>query len=302
MSVFVHVGDRVVAAAASVEQLDGRYLALALGLQLAALALRAFGWRGVLSAAYPDQRIPLVSVGCAYAAGVALNAYLPARGGEGAKVLLARMQIPGSSVPTLAASLSVIMVADAILGALLVVAFWATGALPALPSLPAAGLAPVALALAGGAAVALAIAAHRFGAALRRMAASAVRGFAVLRSPSLYVKTVLPFQLGAWACRIGVVYLVLQAFRIDAGLETAALVVVLNGAATAVPVPGGAGSQQVLATYALQGAISTVGAMAFSLSMQAGVTVVNTLVGVAAAMFLFRTVHPVRAVRAVRTR
>jgi uncharacterized membrane protein YbhN (UPF0104 family) len=134
------------------------------------------------------------------------------------------------------------------------------------------------------------------------MAASAVRGFAVLRSPSLYVKTVLPFQLGAWACRIGVVYLVLQAFRIDAGLETAAVVVVLNGAATAVPVPGGAGSQQVLATYALQGAISTVGAMAFSLSMQAGVTVVNTLVGVAAAMFLFRTVHPVRAVRAVRTR
>jgi hypothetical protein len=32
------------------------------------------------------------------------------------------------------------------------------------------------------------------------------------------------FQLGAWTCRIGVVYFVLQAFRIDAGLETALLV------------------------------------------------------------------------------
>ena len=132
------------------------------------------------------------------------------------------------------------------------------------------------------------------------MLASAALGFAVLRTPTLYLRTVLPFQLAAWACRIGVVYLVLQAFRIDAGLETAALVVVFNGAATAVPVPGGAGSQQVLATYALQGVISTAGAVSFSLGMQAGVTVTNTLVGLAATMILFRTLRPVAALRAAR--
>jgi hypothetical protein len=304
VNILVDIGGQLAAAAERVEELDGRFLALALGLQLAVLVLRALAWQGVLSAAYPERRIPLVSVGCAYAAGVALNAYLPARGGEAAKVALARAQIPGSSVPTLAASLSVVMVLDAILGASLVVTFWATGllpSLPSLPSLPAAGLLPVALAM-GGAAVALALTARRFAAALRRAAVSAAQGLAVLRSPSLYLRTVLPFQLGAWACRIGVVYFVLQAFRIDAGLETAALVVVLNGAATAVPVPGGAGSQQVLATYALQGAISTVGAMSFSLGMQAGVTVVNTVVGVAATMFLFRTLRPIAAVRAARAR
>jgi len=129
---------------------------------------------------------------------------------------------------------------------------------------------------------------------------SAAVGLAVLRAPTLYLRTVLPFQLAAWACRIGFVYLVFQAFRIDAGLETAALVVVLNGAATAVPVPGGAGSQQVLAMYALQGVISTAGAVSFSLGMQAGVTVTNTLVGLAATMILFRTLRPVAAVRARR--
>ena len=104
--------------------------------------------------------------------------------------------------------------------------------------------------------------------------------------------------------RIAVVVLVLQAFRIDAGLETAALLVVLNGASTAVPVPGGAGSQQVLATYALQGAVSTAGAMSFSLGMQVGVTAVNTAVGLTAAMVLFRTLRPVAALRApgMRTR
>jgi hypothetical protein len=174
--------------------------------------------------------------------------------------------------------------------------------LPALPALPGLGLAPLVLGVAAAGAVAVALVARRFAAALRRVLVSAALGLAVLRTPTLYLRTVLPFQLAAWACRIGVVYLVLQAFRIDAGLETAALVVVLNGAATAVPVPGGAGSQQVLATYALQGAISTAGAVSFSLGIQVGVTVTNTLIGLAATMILFRTLRPVAAVRATQAR
>jgi hypothetical protein len=119
-------------------------------------------------------------------------------------------------------------------------------------------------------------------------------------SPWLYLRTVLPFQLAAWACRIGVVYFVMEAGRIEAGVATAVLVVVLNGAATAVPVPGGAGSQQVLATYALQGVVSAAAAVSFSLSMQVGVTAVNTAVGLAAVMLLFRTLRPVAALRAAR--
>ena len=302
MNVLAGIGDQLAAAAGRVEELDGRFLVLALVLQLGTLAFRALAWRGVLAAAYPGRRIPVFSLGCAYAAGVALNAYLPARGGEGAKVALARAQIPGSSIPTLAASLSVVMLVDALLGGSFVVALWATGVLPSLPALPGLGLSPLVLGVAAAGAVAVALVARRFAAALRRVLASAALGFAVLRTPTLYLRTVLPFQLAAWACRIGVVYLVLQAFRIDAGLETAALVVVLNGAATAVPVPGGAGSQQVLATYALQGVISTAGAVSFSLGMQAGVTVTNTLVGLAATMILFRTLRPLAAVRAARAR
>lgn len=301
MNVLGEIGDRLAAAAGRVEELDGRFLALALVLQIGTLAFRALAWRGVLTAAYPGRRIPVFSLGCAYAAGVALNAYLPARGGEAAKVALARAQIRGSSIPTLAASLSVVMLVDALLGGSFVIALWASGVLPSLPALPAIpglGLAPVLLGVAAAGAVALALVARRFATALRRALDSAALGLAVLRTPTLYLRKVLPFQLAAWACRIGVVYLVLQAFRIDAGLETAALVVVLNGAATAVPVPGGAGSQQLLATYALQGVISTAGAVSFSLGMQAGVTVTNTLVGLAATMILLRTLRPVAAVRA----
>ena len=280
--------------------MDWRFLALALTLQLATLACRSLAWRNVLAAAYPQRRIPVFSLGCAYAAGIALNAYLPARGGEGAKVALARAQIPGSSVPTIAASLTVLLIVDAVFGASLIAALWATGVLPKLPSVPVPGSAPVAAAAV--AIVVLSLIVRRYRAGVGRFLESAARGLAILRSPWLYVRSVLPFQLGAWACRIGVVYFVLQAFRIEAGLETALLVVVLNGLSTAVPVPGGAGSQQILATYALQGVISTAAAVSFSVSMQVGVTAVNTAVGLAATMLLFRTMRPIAAARSARAR
>jgi uncharacterized membrane protein YbhN (UPF0104 family) len=300
VSVLAGIAAALTAAAERVGDLDGRFLALALAFQLVTLALRALAWRNVLAAAYPERPLPVVSLGCAYAAGVALNAFLPARGGEGAKVLLARAQIPGSSVTTVAGSLSVVLTLDALFGACLVGVLWGVGVLPALPSPPLDRAGPfVAVGLAAAAAAGLVLL-RRPPAFVRRLAASWAQGLAILRSPGRYATTVLPFQLAAWASRIAVVFLVLHAFRIEAGLATAALLVVLNGASTAVPVPGGAGSQQVLATFALQGAVSTAAAVSFSLGMQVGITAVNTAVGIAAAMLLFRTLRPLAAVRAAR--
>jgi len=292
----------VAAVAERVAELDGRYLALALLLQLAALSFRALAWRGVLAAAYPEKRIPVVGLGCAYAAGVALNAYLPARGGEGAKVALARSQISGSSVATIGASLSVVLVFDALFGAALMALLWILGLAPSVPSLPSVGALPLGLALLVlvSAATALFVFA-RVADHARRLLAAAARGLSVLRSPWTYASTVLPFQLAAWACRIAVVYVVLHAFRVDAGLETAVVLVVFTGLSTAVPVPGGAGSQQVLAVYALQGVVSTAGAISFSLGMQLGVTAVNSAVGLLATMLLFRTIRPLQAVRAAKS-
>ena len=300
MSVLGSLVDAVDSASDRVGGLDGRFLLPALGLQLLTLAFRALAWRGVLVAAYPGRRIPVVSIGGAYAAGVALNAFTPARGGELAKVLIARTRIPGSTVPTLAASLSVVLVADALIGGTLVCTLWGTGVLPALP--PPPGFMAVEVAAAAAAVVGAAVAvAHRLRPdAVRRLARRAGQGLRIVGQPGRYACTVLPFQMAAWACRIGVVFLVLAAFGIHASLATAALVVVLNGASTLVPVPGGAGTQQVLATYALHGAVSAATAVSFSLGMQVGVTAVNTTVGLLALMLLFRTVRPVGAVRSAR--
>lgn len=304
MTVVGGIAGQLAAVAERVGELDGRYLAVALLLQLATLAFRALAWRGVLAAAYPAERIPGVGVGCAYAAGVALNAFVPARGGEGAKVALVRAQIPGSSVATIAASLSVLLVLDAVLGAALTAVLWGLGLAPGLPSVPTSGrallvAALVALALVG--ALVLALAVPRVARAVRGFLAGAARGLSVLRNPWTYGRTVLPFQLSAWMCRIAVAYFVLHAFHVAAGLDTAILLVVFTGLSTAVPAPGGAGSQQVLATFALQGVVSTAAAVSFSVGMQVGITAVNAGVGIAATMLLFRTMRPLAAIRAART-
>lgn len=300
MSVLASLGGAVDAASDRFAALDGRFLAPAIGLQLLTLVFRALAWRGVVVAAYPGRRIPVFTIGGAYAAGVAVNAFTPARGGELAKVLIARARIPGSTVPTLAATLTVVLVADALIGSVLLCALWAAGVLPVLPAVPGALALELLAALVAAGAFAVWLAYRLRPEAVRRLALRAAQGADILRRPGRYVCTVLPFQLAAWACRIGVVVFVLAAFGIEASLATAALVVVLNGASTLVPVPGGAGTQQVLATYALQGAGSSAAAVSFSLGMQAGVTTLNVVVGLVATMLLFRTARPTAAMRSAR--
>jgi uncharacterized membrane protein YbhN (UPF0104 family) len=105
-------------------------------------------------------------------------------------------------------------------------------------------------------------------------------------------------QLAAWCCRVGVVLCLLAAFGLPATVPLAALVMVVGGASTAVPLtPGGAGTQQVLLAVALSQTASAAAVVSFSVAMQASVTLVNALLGVAAAMAVCGSLRPVRAVR-----
>jgi len=61
--------------------------------------------------------------------------------------------------------------------------------------------------------------------------------------------------------------------------------------------PGGAGTQQVMLAVALSQTASAAAVVSFSLAMQASVTAVNALLGVAAAMAMCRTLRPIRAVQ-----
>jgi uncharacterized membrane protein YbhN (UPF0104 family) len=302
MTSFDSIIDHVVALLAPIGGIDPRWALLALAFQLGNLCCRAFAWRNVLGAASPDPRLSVWRVGLAYAVGVALNGYLPARGGEAAKVALVRMQHPETNAVTVASSCSVVLVFDSLVGIALMTLGWATGALPAAPGIPA----PIAAVLGsplllGTGALVLAIAggylARHVGPRLRSAAVQMRRGLAVLRTPGRYARTVLSVQSLAWCCRIGVVFALLSAFGIGASLPLAALVVVVGGMSTLVPVPGGAGTQQALAVFVLSAVATTSSALTFSVGMQVGITMVNTTIGMIAAMLIFGRLHPLRALR-----
>ena len=299
LSSFDRATDRVLA-------LDPRYLAGALAFQLGIILLRGVAWRNVLRAAYPGERIALAGVAAAYAVGVALNGLVPARGGEAAKIGLIRAQVPRSSVATIAASSSVLLLLDAVVGAVVLgiaVVTGTTGSFPAPPGLGAAAdlatnhrLAAVAIAV-FGAGVAV-LAGRRLAPRLAGVRRQLLQGVTVLRRPGPYVRGVALPQLGAWLCRVGVVLFLLAAFGLPATVPVALLVIVLGGVSTAVPgAPGGLGTQQLLLVYALRETASAATVLSFSIGMQAGVTVINTLIGLSAAMLIFRTVRPIAAVR-----
>ena len=105
-------------------------------------------------------------------------------------------------------------------------------------------------------------------------------------------------QAGAWLCRIGVVLCLLAAFGLHADPLVAATVMVLFGVSTLVPLtPGGAGTQQVMLAYALSQTATATAIVSFSIGMQAGITAVNALLGLAGAMLAFRTLCPMAAAR-----
>lgn len=281
------------------EAVDVRLVVIALVFHLANHVLRSVAWRNVLAAAYPERRVRLLDVGAAYAVGVALNAVLPGRGGDATKVLLARTRIADSSVPTIASTMSVVVLFDTVAASLLVLVVGATGALPLVPGVPSVS---THLLIAAGVAVLVAVVAvralPRLLERLRTLRARVAQGGAILRTPGRYARQVALVQAGAWTCRIAVAFCLLAAFHLPASLLTAALVMVVTGLSTLIPLtPGGAGTQQVMLAYALHQTVAAGAAVSFSLGMQAGITVVNALLGVAAAMVAFRTLRPLAAVR-----
>ena len=287
---------------------DPRLALLALTLHLANIAFRSLAWTNVLRAAYPDRRVPLLGIAGAYAAGMALNSFVPARGGDVAKIALARTRIRGSSVPAIGSSMGVLAAFDAVVGATVILLLAAFGRIPSPPGLPGLPAVPGSVvghpALVGVAAVLLAgaglAAGRRWAPRVRSLWQSFRQGFAILGSPRRYATEVVPVQLAAWTCRIGAAYFLLAALNVPASLSAAAIVVMVGGLSTLVPTPGGVGTQQVMLAYLLHTTASTATIVSFSIGMQAAVTTLNVLVGLTAAMLMLRTLRPMSALRALR--
>jgi len=277
----------------------------ALGLAIVCHLLKALArtraWRNTIAAAYPNTAVRWRSVLGAYLAGTAVNAVLPARGGDVLKLYLVRHRVEGSTYPTLAATLVVETIFDSAVATALLLWALSLGVLPGvdvLPSLPAIDwlwlfryprAAAVAIVVAVVLAFVLGLWAARHVAAFKERVA---QGFTIMRTPRLYLRRVAAWQAVDWCLRILALLFFLEAFGIDTGLRNALLVQVTQSLATIVPLtPGGIGTEQALLVYVLRGEATSSALLGFSVGVKATLIVVNLAVGALAMVVMMRTLR-----------
>ncbi|HEY8502227.1 MAG TPA: lysylphosphatidylglycerol synthase transmembrane domain-containing protein [Solirubrobacterales bacterium] len=265
-----------------------------LGMQLA----RAWAWRNVLRAAYPEKRIPFLPLAAAYLAGAGINAVMPAHAGDVTKVFLVKRQIPDSSYPAVTSSFLVQTVFDTSVG-LLVLAYAITqGLLPPLPRIPdlpafeisfwadhPRAFAITTLALLLSVVVGIYLLAHR----VRRFWERVKQGLVILTEPRRYLREVAAWQGVGWLCRFAAFWFFLEAFGIGGSVGKVMLVMSVQAIAGIVPLtPGGAGAQQALLVATLEGP-SRAAVLSFSVGTQIAMAAWSVVLGFAAILLVFRT-------------
>jgi uncharacterized protein (TIRG00374 family) len=265
-----------------------------LGMQLA----RAWAWRNVLRAAYPDKPIPFLPMAAAYLAGAGINAIVPARAGDVTKVFLVKRQIPESSYPAVTSSFLVQTVFDTSVGILVLLYAITQGLLPPLPQipkLPAFEISfwvdhPQAFAITVGVlllaiAIGIYLLAHR----VRRFWARVRQGLVILAEPRRYMREVFAWQGVGWLFRFAAFWFFLEAFGIDGSIGNVMLVMSVQAIANVVPfTPGGAGAQQALLVATLSGP-SRAAVLSYSVGTQIAMAAWSVVLGFLSILLVFRT-------------
>ena len=278
---------------------DIHWVAMAVALTMWTLMLLARGhaWTNALRASYPDKEVNELRVQASFMAGAGINAIMPARAGDAAKVFLAKQSIPGASYPAIAASFAVLTPFDTTLGLLVLGYALTLGLLPEAPELPRLPAFEIAfwaenpellmltLTVLGIAAVALyAVLARR----VERLWQKLKQGVAILRTPRRYFREVFAWQLAGWVARFAAFWFFLEAFGIDGSFQNVGLLMAVQAIATTLPfTPGGAGAQQALLVATLEGP-SRVAVLSYSVGQQIAAAALAVVLGFLSLLLVFR--------------
>jgi uncharacterized membrane protein YbhN (UPF0104 family) len=281
------------------------FLAVAVLFSVANLALRSRAWQQILRAALPAERIRYRIAFGAYCSGVGVNAAIPARVGDVVKLFLVKRSTRDAHYPTLIGTLVAETAFDFVVASALLVWALQAGVLPGLrlPDIPAFDLSWafrnwwIVLAIV----VALAIVALLVGRRVRAFWRQFGQGLAIVRRPSRYLTTVVPWQALGWACRVGGAWYYLEAFGIPASLENALIVQVAGSLGSLFPAtPGGLGPTQALLVVMLAGEAGRTGILAFSAGMELTLLIVNVTLAVVCMALMLRSLHLRRAIAQAR--
>ncbi|HET8755957.1 MAG TPA: lysylphosphatidylglycerol synthase transmembrane domain-containing protein [Solirubrobacteraceae bacterium] len=253
------------------------YLAAGWALQTVQTTLTALGWYFILRAGFPDAPMRYRQILAAYAAGVALNGFLPANIGTVVMLLMYVAIIPGANLPGVLGGMVVQKIFFTVAGALVYVYLFASvpGTFErqlALPHDHPLLMGTVVI----GAAFLLALLARIFWRKLKGLWEKARRGGAILARPRQYVVQVVLPSLAAWIAKLGVIAVFLAAYGITVSFHTVMSVAGGNSIANTVSVtPGGVGVNQATNVAALSGVTDAATATAYSLGQQLAITAWN---------------------------
>ena len=282
-------------------------LALGLAFQLLKMTAMSQVWGRILREALPAARIRRRDTFAPYAAGVGINAVVPAKAGLVARAVLVKRRLPGATYETVTAT----MVVESLVGTISTLGVVAVAVgMGVVPSPHGAlGLAPLAASrVPGGILVAILGASAALVAATvlarrcrGRMADAARRfrqGLAILGHGRALAHVMLGVGL-VLVLRLSCIGAFLAAFGLDCSPRTVLLVMIAQALSGMVPVgPNGAGAQQGLMVLLLAGVATASSILTFAIGMQAAIAMLDFVAGSAA---LATHGNPLRVVREIRS-
>ena len=254
--------------------------------------LTALGWYGILRFAYPGG-VTFMPVLASYAAGVALNNFLPANIGTFVTLLMYVAVVHGATFPGVLAGYVVQKIFYLVVGTLIYVYLFSQVAgsfdfqfgneKDAISNHPV-----LTLGIIGGGIFLLVLLARIFWGWVKKMWARARKGAAILGDLGAFVKLVLLPQAGGYAAKVVVIVIFLAAYSIPVTFGSVMSVLGSNQLANLLSfTPGGVGVNQAFNTFALDSYTDSTTATAYSIGQQLITTAFNVGFAVVLICFVF---------------
>jgi uncharacterized membrane protein YbhN (UPF0104 family) len=265
------------------------YLAAGWVVQTLQTTLTALAWYFILRAGYPRSPVSYLQVLAAYAAGVALNGFLPANLGTFAMLLMFVAMIPGATFPGVVGGMVVQKIFFTVVGTLVYLYLFVSvaGSFELELGIPHDHPALTLLVVLGGAFIVVLLV-RIFWRKLQGLWAKAKQGGAILARPRDYFLKVFLPSLGAWLAKLAVTAIFLAGYGIPVTFHSVMSVIGGNSLANTVSAtPGSVGITQAVNAASLSSVTDTTTAAAYSIGQQLAITVWNIAFGVVLVVWAF---------------
>jgi uncharacterized membrane protein YbhN (UPF0104 family) len=273
----------------SLTSISIQYIVAGVALHTVQTTLTALAWWYILRAGYPDAEIPYRSILAAYAAGVALNGFLPANIGTFVSLLMYVALIAGATFPGILGAMLVQKIFFTIAGTFVYLyLFLSVAGSFELQLGLFADHTVLAIILIGGGLFLVVLLGRIFWSKLKGLWEQAKQGGAILSEPRKYLTRVVAPSFIAWVAKLGVIAVFLAAYAIPVTFHTVMTVAGGNSLANTVSAtPGGVGINQAINTASLSDVTSPANATAYSVGQQLVVTAWNVVFGIALVVWAF---------------